>query len=128
MLKIYNFWNRVRGIPNSWFQQDGATSHTTVECLHWLKETFQNRLISHKSEFPWPPRSPDLSPLDFFLWGFLKEVIFKRKPVSVPKLKDFIVQTVATVEEETLQNAMENFVMRIHKCMAENGGHFDHLS
>ena len=55
--------------PDEWFQQDGATAHTAGEVMAWLNVRFSRRLISHRSEFQWPPRSPDLSPLDFYLWG-----------------------------------------------------------
>ena len=46
--------------PEVWFQQDGATSHTSSCAMDWLGNHFGNNIISHRSEFPWPPRSPDL--------------------------------------------------------------------
>ena len=33
---------------------------------------FDGRVISLKTEVEWAPNSPDLSPLDFFLWGYMK--------------------------------------------------------
>ena len=58
------------------FMQDGASSHTSRLAMDWLRNRFPNKLISLKSEFlSWPARSPDLNPLDFFLWGFMKEKI-----------------------------------------------------
>ncbi|GFY05755.1 uncharacterized protein TNCV_4404221 [Trichonephila clavipes] len=53
-----------------WFQQDGATCHTaraTIDLL--LKDTFGDRLISRFGPVNWPPRSCDLTPLDY-LWGY----------------------------------------------------------
>lgn len=55
----------------TWFQQDGATCHTSNESLTVVNELFEGKLISRRKEIPWPPRSPDLTPLDFFLWGYL---------------------------------------------------------
>ena len=66
-----------------WFQQDGATCHSAKETLKLLQETFEDRIISRGCDFPWPPRSPDLSPPDFFLWGYLKERVYLSKPRNV---------------------------------------------
>ncbi len=47
-----------------WFQQDNATAHTSQATMNLLKEFFNEQLISRDL---WPPRSPDMSPLDYFL-------------------------------------------------------------
>ena len=52
-----------------WFQQDGAPCHCTNRCLQFLNDKFENRVISHRSEFIWPAHSPDLNPLDYWFWG-----------------------------------------------------------
>ena len=52
---------------NMWFQQDGATAHTAKESIQLLKTLFPSRLISRFGDVAWAPRSPDLTPLDFFL-------------------------------------------------------------
>ena len=65
-----------------WFQQDGATAHTARRSLRVLKEMFPGRLISLRGDEEWPARSPDLSPCDFFLWGYLKEKVFKHCSTS----------------------------------------------
>ena len=54
-----------------WLQQDGASSHTSNLAQDWLKENFGNRTISLKTNFEWASYSPDLSPPNFFLWGYL---------------------------------------------------------
>ena len=53
-------------IGNIWFQQDGATWHTAEATL--------DRIISHRTDVVWPPRSCDLTPLDYYLWGAVKDV------------------------------------------------------
>ncbi|GFV42247.1 uncharacterized protein TNCV_3164781 [Trichonephila clavipes] len=50
-----------------WFQQDGATCHTARATIDLLKDTFGDRLISRFGPVNWPPRSCDLTPLDYFL-------------------------------------------------------------
>ncbi|GFV39066.1 mariner Mos1 transposase [Trichonephila clavipes] len=56
-------------VQELWFQQDGATCHTARATIDLLKDTFGDRLISRFGPVNWPPRSCDLTPLDYFLWG-----------------------------------------------------------
>ncbi|GFT23431.1 DUF4817 domain-containing protein [Trichonephila clavipes] len=59
-------------VQELWFQQDGATCHTARATIDLLKDTFGDRLISRFGPANWPPRSCDLTPLDYFLWGYVK--------------------------------------------------------
>ena len=77
---LSKFWTALlRRVENSrsrkWYQQDGATPHTAKQTLEWIEERFRGKVISLKTDNPWPPHSPDLSPPHFFLWGYLKECI-----------------------------------------------------
>ncbi|GFV91678.1 DUF4817 domain-containing protein [Trichonephila clavipes] len=54
-------------VQELWFQQDGATCHTAFATIDLLKDTFGDRLISHFVPVNWPPRSCDLTPLEYFL-------------------------------------------------------------
>ena len=61
--------------PNNgtlWFQQDCATAHTAVISIAALRRLFPQRVISRFGDVPWPPRSPDLTAPDFFLWVIWK--------------------------------------------------------
>ena len=91
----------------------------------WLNTRFSQRLISHKSDFPWPARSPDLSPLDYFLWGFVKEKVFLSAPSNIAVLKNKVQEVIASIDANTLQNVVANFVVRIDKCIASNGYHVE---
>ncbi|GFU76292.1 uncharacterized protein TNCV_527721 [Trichonephila clavipes] len=61
-------------VQKLWFQQDGATCHTARATIDLLKDTFGDRIISRFGPVNWPPRSCDLTPLDYFLWGYVKSV------------------------------------------------------
>ena len=54
-------------IGNIWFQQDGATCDTAEPTLDVLHPVFEDRIISHRADIVWPPRSCDLTPLDYYL-------------------------------------------------------------
>ena len=65
-------WPAVRAVSTChmyWFQQDRATAHCTNMVMDWLRSKFGQRVISRNADQPWPARSPDLSPLDFWLWS-----------------------------------------------------------
>jgi len=73
-----------------WFQQDGAAPHTAGTVLDWLTATFNRNLISLKSQNQWPPHSPELKTLDFFLWGYLKSREYIPPPDTTEDLKKAI--------------------------------------
>ncbi|GFX75035.1 putative transposable element [Trichonephila clavipes] len=63
-----------------WFQQDGATCHTARATIDLLKDTFGDHLISRFGPVNWPPRSCNLTPLDYFLWGYVNSLVYADKP------------------------------------------------
>ncbi|GFV76929.1 uncharacterized protein TNCV_689991 [Trichonephila clavipes] len=62
-------------VQELWFQQDGATCHIARATIDLLKDTFGDLLISRFEPVNWPPRSCDLTPLDYFLWGYVKSLV-----------------------------------------------------
>jgi hypothetical protein len=81
-----------------WFQQDGATSHTANSTMQMLSEFFGGCIISRNF---WPPRSPDLSPSDLYLWVFLKENMYKNNAHTQEELKQNIELCISNVTAET---------------------------
>lgn len=68
--------NLLENVPlairaHMWFQHDGAPAHSTRVVRQFLDATFPERWIGRGGTIQWPPRSPDLNPLDFFLMGVL---------------------------------------------------------
>ncbi|GFW80017.1 transposase [Trichonephila clavipes] len=66
-------------VQELWFQQDGATCHTARATIDLLKDTFGDRLISRFGLVNWPSKSCDLTPLDYFLWGYVKSLVYADK-------------------------------------------------
>ncbi|GFV37385.1 putative DD41D transposase [Trichonephila clavipes] len=77
-------------VKELWFRQDGATCHTDRATIDLLKDTFGDRLISRFGPVNWPPRSCDLTPLDYFLWGYVKSLVYADKPQTLDHLEDII--------------------------------------
>ena len=109
------------------FQQDGAPPHYVVAVRQWLDDHYPNQWIGRRGPVEWPPRSPDLTPLDFFLWGHLKSVVYKTKPDSLQQLQDRIFQECRAISRETFVNVREEFENRLYYCLQNNGNHFEHL-
>ena len=82
------------------FQQDGAAPHTAQLVLDYLQQRFPDRLISFKTDVMWPPRSPDLNPLDFYLWGHIKQLIKGEAYHSLDQLKSHIKNAVRAVNQD----------------------------
>ena len=66
-----------------YLMQDGATCNTTPFNLELLRSKFVGRVISNKTDLPWPPNSPDLNPLDFIFWGHSINHVFRTKPLTI---------------------------------------------
>ena len=75
-------------IDNIWFQQNGATCHTAEALLDVLRPVFEDRIISRKADVVWPSRSCYLIPLDYYLWGAIKDKCYADKPETIDTLKD----------------------------------------
>jgi len=68
-------------------------------------------------------RSPELTVPDFFLWGFLKDRVFRRRIVTIQELKQATVDEVAAVDEDLRRRVYGNFQTRLQQCIDVNGGH-----
>lgn len=110
-----------------YFQQDGAPPHYAAPVRDFLNHHFPEHWIGRRGSIEWPPRSPDLTPLDFFLWGHLKTIVYKTEPTSLEDLRHRIVEACSEISPETLQNVRENLERRFYHCMETGGSHFEHL-
>ena len=110
------------------FQQDGATSHTARISIDAVNALFPGRVISRNGDIPWPPRSPDLTACDYFLWGYLKTKVFQSDPpTTVLSLKERIANEIEAIPESMLQKVMDNFYIRLQECSATNGAHLKEI-
>ena len=70
-----------------WFQQDGTTCHTANVTIDLLRTVFENRIINQNSDVNCPPQSCDLTSLDYFLWGAVKDMCYTNHPETIEALK-----------------------------------------
>ena len=75
----------------------------------------------------WPPRSPDLTQPDYFLWRYLKGRVYRNKPRTVDALKANIAEEIQTVTSDVLARTFQNMARWVQSCLDANGGHFQHM-
>ena len=110
-----------------WFQQDGATSHSSQRSLGILRDMFPGHLVSLRGDIGWPPCSPDLTPCDFFLWGHIKSQVYRHRLANLEELKAAITHEINAIPQDMVERAMVNFRVRLQNCIDIGGRHFQNI-
>jgi hypothetical protein len=127
---IPDLLERLGEVEEVWFHQDGAPAHVANETKAFLVSTFHGRVISRDFIHEWPPRSPDLTPCDYYLWGVVKELVYKERIYnSLPDLQDAIIQAFEVIRMEKMDDvnrALQAVRGRMQKCVSLNGSQLPH--
>ena len=118
MLKFV-VWPKVGRAVTSrqlWFQQDGASVHTTLQARAWLQQRFGKRVISRHTDHPWPAKSPDLSPLDYWFWSVAMRELTRVPPSSIEEMKATVEEFADSLDLEEVLKAVENIKKRAQVC------------
>lgn len=108
-----------------YFQQDGAGPHNAHQIRNILNEKFPGKWMGTHGPIKWPARSPDLTPLDFFLWPYIKNKIYVTYPENVEVLKERIRDACREIPPNMLEMANNNVLQRCRLCVAHEGSHFE---
>lgn len=119
-LQQFEAYNRA-----TWFQQDGATCHTSNASLAVVNEMFAGKLISRRGDIAWPPRSPDLTPPDFFMWGYLKSKVYSNNPATINQLKTNIREEMTAIPRAMCERVFTNLRFRFEECLQRDGAHLN---
>ena len=111
--------------PTIIFQQDGAPPHWSRNVRDYLNETFPNRWIGRDGPIPWPPRSPDITPLDFFFWGYVKDQVYSTRVDSIEHLKERIRNAIRSVTVDMLHSTWREIEFRLDILRATRGAHVE---
>lgn len=104
------------------FMQDGAPPHWSRPVREWLSVNFPNRWMGRSSpNLPWPPYSPDLTPMDFFLWGWMKDVVYQEPIANVEVLEARIRLAFQQLTMDMVDRSVQSYVQRLHRCIEREG-------
>jgi len=115
------------------FQQNWAPPHWKLTVRAYLNENLPGRWIGRAGDednvlLKWPPRSPDLTPCDFFLWGYVKGLVYVPPlPTSLEELKQRITAALETVTQDMLQRVWQELDYRLNVCRVTGGAHIENL-
>ena len=89
--------------------------------------SFPGKLISRICDVNRSPRLPDQTAPDFFLWGYLKERVYRNNPKPLEELKENIQNEIRSIPAPMLSQVMKNIKIRMKECEARKGGHLQDI-
>jgi len=110
-----------------YFQHDGAPPHYTRHVREYLNESFPNRWLGHGGPVAWALRLPDLTPLDYYLWGHMKTLVYETKVESKSSTARSYFCSGIRNHPDSIASATQSLLMRAENCLATGGGHFEQL-
>jgi hypothetical protein len=112
-----------------WYMYDCAPAYFSCAVRDILKNIHHDRWIGKGGHTAWPPRSPALKPLDFYLWGHLKTLVCAVSVVNEEALHHRIVDASQTIRIYLgiFERMRRSMMRRVEACMESHGGHFEHL-
>lgn len=109
-------------------QLDGCPAHYSINVRNHINGTFRERWIGRGSLFPWPARSPDLTCLDFYLWGRLKDIVFQTPPTTRMDMENRIRNSIRQLSTAEIEAAVLSTQERLEQCVEYDGRQFEHRS
>ena len=91
-----------------WFQQDGCPAHTARISGQSLNHMFPNRWIGKYGPVNYPPRSPDLTVLDYYLWGRIKDLVYRERPTTRANMIHRITEAIPSLQPEEIRRDVDN--------------------
>lgn len=115
-----------------YFQQDGAPAHYSRVAREYLDQQYPGRWIGRGGPVAWPPRSPDLTPLDFHVWGRAKDLVYGHDGHTIrtaAQLRERIIRAfdIMRSDRQVLRKVRRHCVARANVCVQEDGGYVQHL-
>lgn len=111
------------------WQQDGAPPHAVRDVVNFLNYRY-NEWIGRNGTMRWPPNSPDITIMDTFLWGHLKNVVYRHRCQNIEEVKIKISNEINRLKRENhiLTAGVDRLRRGYRACFENNGGHIEHLN
>lgn len=116
-------------LRDMYYQHDGCPAHYARQVRAYLDGEFGDRWIGRGGPVAWPPRSPDLTPLDFYLWSEIKRLVYTREHETREDLRRAITDAFNVVrsDSDTLKKLKDNIIKRARLCIERSGFHIEQL-
>ncbi|RVE40605.1 hypothetical protein evm_014745 [Chilo suppressalis] len=114
-------------LSNMVFQHDGAPAHFAHQVREYLNARFPRGWIGRGGPVQWPARAPDLTPLDFFLWGYVKVRVYFTDCPTLGEMEQRVRSVFASITPTMLRNATQAVSRRASLCIQQGGAHFEPL-
>jgi inhibitor of nuclear factor kappa-B kinase subunit alpha len=105
------------------FQQDSAPAHRARETIELLQRETPDFITPDL----WPPNSPDLSPVDYRIWGILQERVYRKSVKDVDELKLRLIEAWSGIQQSVIDHAIDQWRVRLNACVKAKGKHFEHM-
>jgi hypothetical protein len=103
------------------FMHDGAQPHVALSVRDRLYQKFTGRRMGGRGYHEWSSRSPDLTPCDFFLWGWVKEEVYRAKPRAMEQLEYRVRNVITNAPHDFLQETVGSIPGRLRKLVDAAG-------
>lgn len=110
----------AQGHATWFFQQDGAPPHYSVEARRILDERLDGRWIGRRGPIEWPARSPDLTPVDYWFWSYLRGRVFNPPDIQYPNLDALqrkIEEEITLIPLDMYRRSAKDFLKRVRQCL-----------
>lgn len=110
------------------YQHDGCPAHYRRQIRDWLNENFPNNWIGRLGPIPWPARSPDLTPMDYYVWGHMKTIVYNdNQPIiNIEELRRRIIAAAEQIRENLSSVVVKSELRkRMRFCIRNQGSHFE---
>jgi len=104
-------------------QQDSAPAHRACETVQLL----QQQMLGFISPDLWLPNSPDLSPVDYRIWGLIQERVYKTAVPDVSQLKQRLIESWSSLSQDVIDDAIDQWRVRLQACVKAEGRYFEYL-
>ena len=100
---------QLQCVDRTIFMQDGAPPHIPTPVKQLLNAQFgDDRIISRHFPTTWPPCSSDLNPRDFWLWGYLKNVVYSGHIQNLADLMANITHNIHCISIVTFRSVVKH--------------------
>ena len=117
---IVSDWDNINNLI---FMQDVVPPHFALTVRAWLDQHFSGRWMGRRGPHEWPPRSPGLTPCDFYLQGYTNEEVYKTKSCTLEELEIRIQQVLNAIPNDILLKVIRSIPGRSMKLVEANGAY-----